>query len=212
MRALVIGGSGLVGSCLVSKLVSSEKYTSVILLVRRKQLQVHPKINEIIFDFKDQSDIPFFDKVDHVFCCIGTTIKKAGSRKNFMGIDYGIPIRFAYWSERMNVRSFSIITSMGANESSFFFYNKVKGKVENKIKKMSIPKINIFRPALILGQRLDKRPGEKLGQAIFRLINPVLIGPARKYRAIEAGQVAEGMLYHLEKKDQGVHIIESNLI
>tara|TARA_B100000886_G_C20418038_1_gene490142 strand:+ start:2035 stop:2673 length:639 start_codon:yes stop_codon:yes gene_type:complete len=212
MRALVIGGTGLVGSYLVKELIASEIHTFVTLLVRKKQLQAHPKINEIIFDFKDQSDIPFFDKVDQVFCCIGTTIKKAGSRKNFMDVDYGIPIRFAYWSERMRVRSFSIITSMGANESSMFFYNKVKGKVENEIKKVSIPKINIFRPALILGERLDKRPGEKLGQVIFRLINPILIGYARRYRAIEARQIARGMLYHLETTDQGVHIIESNLI
>ena len=212
MKVLVIGGTGLVGSCLVKELVDSEKYTSVILLVRQKQLEDHPKINEIVFDFNDQSDIVLLDKVDHVFCCIGTTIKKAGSKKNFMEVDYGIPIRFAYWSERMNIQSFSIITSMGANESSRVFYNKVKGKVENKIKKMKIPNINIFRPALILGARSEKRPGEKLGQIIFRLINPILVGPAKKYRGIEAKRIARGMLSHLETKNQGVHIIESNLI
>jgi len=213
MNALVVGGTGLVGRHLVKALLDSDAFSLVTVVVRKKFFKKHPKLKEILFNFNDKKSLESLEAPDHLFCCIGTTIKKAGSQKKFKDVDFGIPLLFGNWSERSNVRSFSIVTSMGADRGSKIFYNRVKGEVENKIKKMSIPKINIFRPSLILGNRDESRPGEKLAQVVFKIINPLFFGPVKKYKAIEAKKIATGMVYYLEKDmGGGTHIIESDMI
>tara|TARA_B100001250_G_C19647270_1_gene720975 strand:- start:23 stop:676 length:654 start_codon:yes stop_codon:yes gene_type:complete len=213
MNALVVGGTGLVGRHLVKVLLDSNAFSLVTVVVRKKYFKKHPKLKEILLNFNDKKSLEGLEAPDHLFCCIGTTIKKAGSQKKFKDVDFGIPLLFGNWSERNNVRSFSIVTSMGADRGSKIFYNRVKGEVENKIKKMSIPKINIFRPSLILGNRDESRPGEKLAQVVFKIINPLFFGPVKKYKAIEAKKIAVGMVYYLEKDmGGGTHIIESDMI
>ena len=213
MNALVVGGTGLVGRHLVKVLLDSDAFSLVTVVVRKKYFKKHPKLKEILLNFNDKKSLEGLEAPDHLFCCIGTTIKKAGSQKKFKDVDFGIPLLFGNWSERNNVRSFSIVTSMGADRGSKIFYNRVKGEVENKIKKMSIPKINIFRPSLILGNRDESRPGEKLAQVVFKIINPLFFGPVKKYKAIEAKKIAVGMVYYLEKDmGGGTHIIESDMI
>lgn len=213
MNALVVGGTGLVGRHLVKALLDSDAFSLVTVVVRKKHFKKHPKLKEILLNFNDKKSLEGLENPDHLFCCIGTTIKKAGSQKKFKDVDFGIPLLFGNWSERNNVRSFSIVTSMGADRDSKIFYNRVKGEVEDKIKKMSIPKINIFRPSLILGNRDESRPGEKLAQAVFKIINPLFFGPVKKYKAIEAKKIAAGMVYYLEKDmGGGTHIIESDMI
>tara|TARA_B100000700_G_scaffold27539_1_gene26355 strand:- start:1146 stop:1799 length:654 start_codon:yes stop_codon:yes gene_type:complete len=213
MNALVVGGTGLVGRHLVKALLDSDTFSFVTVVVRKKHFKKHPKLKEVLFNFNDNSLLEGLDAPDHLFCCIGTTIKKAGSQKEFKDVDFGIPLLFGNWAERNNVNSFSIVTSMGADRKSKIFYNRVKGEVENKVKKMSIPKINIFRPSLILGNRDESRPGEKLAQIIFKVINPLFFGPLKKYKAIEAKKIAMGMVYYLEEDmGGGTHIIESDMI
>ena len=213
MNALVVGGTGLVGRHLVKVLLGSDTFSLVTVVVRKKCFKKHPKLREILFNFNDKKSLESLEVPDHLFCCIGTTIKKAGSQKKFKDVDFGIPLLFGNWAERNNVNSFSIVTSMGADRKSKMFYSRVKGEVENKIKKMSIPKINIFRPSLILGNRDESRPGEKLAQIIFKVINPLFFGPLKKYKAIEAKKIAMGMVYYLEEDmGGGAHIIESDMI
>ncbi len=213
MNALVVGGTGLVGRHLVKVLLGSDTFSLVTVVVRKKCFKKHPKLREILFNFNDKKSLESLEVPDHLFCCIGTTIKKAGSQKKFKDVDFGIPLLFGNWAERNNVNSFSIVTSMGADRKSKMFYSRVKGEVENKIKKMSIPKINIFRPSLILGNRDESRPGEKLAQIIFKVINPLFFGPLKKYKAIQAKKIAMGMVYYLEEDmGGGAHIIESDMI
>ena len=213
MNALVVGGTGLVGRHLVKVLLGSDTFSLVTVVVRKKCFKKHPKLREILFNFNDKKSLENLEVPDHLFCCIGTTIKKAGSQKKFKDVDFGIPLLFGNWAERNNVNSYSIVTSMGADRKSKIFYNRVKGEVENKIKKMSIPKINIFRPSLILGNRDESRPGEKLAQIIFKVINPLFFGPLKKYKAIQAKKIAMGMVYYLEEDmGGGAHIIESDMI
>ena len=213
MNALVVGGTGLVGRHLVKVLLGSDTFSLVTVVVRKKCFKKHPKLREILFNFNDKKSLESLEVPDHLFCCIGTTIKKAGSQKKFKDVDFGIPLLFGNWAERNNVNSFSIVTSMGADRKSKMFYSRVKGEVENKVKKMSIPKINIFRPSLILGNRDESRPGEKLAQIIFKVINPLFFGPLKKYKAIQAKKIAMGMVYYLEEDmGGGAHIIESDMI
>ena len=211
-KALIIGSNGLVGSYLVQELLDSEKFESVIVLVRKSFFNPHPKLKEIIFDFENETAIKSLEPVNHIFCCLGTTIKKAGSKEAFRFVDYELPLRFALWAEKTNANSFSVVTAMGANSNSSIFYNKVKGKIEDELKKMTIPIIQIFQPSLIMGPRLEFRLGEILGKFFMTLINPFMIGPLKKYRGIHAKTIAQGMTFHLDNNRQGVSVFESDKI
>ena len=152
------------------------------------------------------------DAADHVFCCLGTTIKVAGSKKAFRHVDFELPLMFAQWAASTNAKSFSIVTSMGANANSSIFYNKVKGEVEGEIKKLDIPIIQIFQPSLIMGQRKEFRIGELLGKAFMTLINPLLIGSVKKFRGIHAEKIAKGLVRHLQNPILGISVFESDQI
>ena len=209
---LIIGSTGFVGSYLVQELLDSSDYDSVTALVRKPSFESHPKLKEIVFDFENESEIENLALVNHVFCCLGTTIKTAGSKEAFRFVDYELPLRFAQWAEKMKADSFSIVTAMGANSGSSIFYNQVKGDIENKIKKMSIPKIQIFQPSLIMGPRKESRFGELIGKGIMTLLNPIMIGPAKKYRGIHAKTIAQGMVFHLANSGSGLSVFESDQI
>lgn len=210
--AIIIGSTGLVGSNLVLELLDSPKFDSVIALVRKPFFDSHLKLKEIIFDFENKTAIESLEPVNHIFCCLGTTIKKSGSKEAFQIVDFELPLRFARWAEKTNANSFSIVTAMGANSNSSIFYNKVKGEIEDELKKMSIPKIHIFQPSLIMGRRLELRIGEMVGKMFMNLINPLMIGFLKKYRGIHAQTIAKGMLDHLDKSEHGVTVYESDKI
>jgi len=210
--ALVIGGTGLVGNHLVDQLIISDSFSSVVALVRKKSLEPSNKLKEIVFDFENQDSIDHIKKAEHVFCCLGTTIKKAGSKPAFKFVDYDIPLLFGKWAEGIGASSYSIVTAMGANPSSIIFYNRIKGLIEEEIKKLKIPTIQIFQPSLIMGKRKEFRAGELSAKVIFSFLNPLLIGKAKKYRPINARTIARGMLYELKKGNQGTTTVPSHLI
>ena len=211
-KVLILGSTGLVGKHVLQEVVKSDRFSSVTALVREKQFHSEGKVKEIVFDFKNQLLLESLQPVHHVFCCLGTTIKKAGSKKNFRFVDYDLPLRFAKWAEQTKAESFSIITSMGADAMSNFFYNKVKGEIEDEIIKLNIPTIKIFRPSLIMGKRDELRIGELIGKTIFFFVNPIMIGSAKKYKGIKAKMIAKGMIYHLNKNQKGLTIINSDEI
>ncbi|MBI89523.1 MAG: nucleoside-diphosphate sugar epimerase [Candidatus Marinimicrobia bacterium] len=212
VSGMVVGSTGLVGKHLVKEMSASGRFNSIIALVRKKQFDHVAGVEEKITIFSDNESLEKLKTVDHVFCCLGTTIKKAGSKKTFKVVDLEIPFQLAKWAEKRKVKSFSIITSMGANPNSKIFYNRIKGRVEKEISKLSIPKIHIFRPSLILGKRDEFRLGELCGKSIFKILSPLLIGSLARFKAIHARDIARGMLLHLSDPREGVKIIESNSI
>jgi len=205
--ALVIGATGLVGAKVVAKLLASEKYSHVKVLTRKPFTGSHPKLESIIFDF-DHPDVALVE-ADDIFCCLGTTMKKAGSKDAFYLVDYTYPMEVAKIALANGAKRFAIITAMGADYTSLFYYNQVKGKVEESLRKLGYETLLIFRPSLLVGARQESRFGEKAGEWLSKLFRFVI--PA-KYRAIEADKVAEAMVSITSSNVKGTLVYESDLM
>ena len=210
--AIVVGSTGLVGKHLIDTLINSNTFDSVIALVRSPYFKDYKKIEEVVLDFNKKDPFKGLKKADHVFCCLGSTIRKAGSKKEFRFVDFDLPALFAKWAEQNNCDTFSLVSSIGADSSSKIFYNKTKGEVEEEIRNRNFLKIQIFRPSIILGKRNEFRPGELLGKGIFTLLSPLMIRTLKKYKAIHARDIAQGMVGHLFKDQYGVKVFESDEI
>jgi len=210
--ALVLGSTGLVGGLLLDKLLSGKDYDSVSILVRREIPIHYPGLQQHVVDFDKLKDRPELFKADHVFCCLGTTIKKAKTKEAFRKVDYEYPVMAAEMALKKGAQKFMIITALGANPKSKIFYNRVKGEVESSVSKMPFEAVHIFRPSLLLGERQEKRAGEKTGIAFYNLLSPLFIGPLKKYRGISAEAVALVMKDRAKSNDQGVCIHESSEI
>ena len=197
---------------LLDLLLQDSFYSKVYVVVRTLTGLTHPSCEEHIIDFDCLDEYRFLFDVDDVYCCLGTTIKKAGSKEKFRYVDLELPVSFAMWAEQKMVESYSIVTALGADSSSKIFYNQVKGEVEDEIKKRNIPKIQIFQPSLILGKRTEVRFGEIIWKVLFKCINPLFLGPLKKYRGIRADVIAKGMVNHLKNSQNGISVFESHLI
>lgn len=192
--ALVVGATGLVGTELVKLLCNDEKYDMVKVIVRRPLTYSHPKLVVLVREFEHitQEDV---GEVKDVFCCLGTTIKKAGSRETFKKVDFTYPQSIAALAKKQKVEHFLIISAMGADENSSFFYSRVKGLIEKELIAMDFPQLSILRPSLLTGERNEFRLGETFGAIVFKVINPILVGPLEKYRSIPGKQVAFAMKF-----------------
>lgn len=190
--AIVVGGTGLVGTALVKLLCDSEEYVSVTVLSRRKLDFEHPKLTVKVrsFDQLEEKDIDF---AHEVFCCLGTTMKKAKTKEQFEKIDVEYPLHIASLAKKCGIMHFIIISAIGASEKSAFYYNKVKGKLERELMALELPQLSIVRPSLLVGDRMEFRLGEKTGEWLLKGLNPFFIGPLKKYRPIEATQLALAM-------------------
>ncbi len=207
--AIVVGATGLTGSSLIEQLCENDEYVSVIVIVRRELQYKHPKLEVKIrnFDTLEEKDIEF---AHELYCCLGTTIKKAGAREAFEKVDFEYPLAIASLAKKQGIPHMLVITAMGANEQSRFYYNRVKGKLENALIELGLQRLSIIRPSLLVGQREEFRLGEKVGEKLLKLANPLLIGPLKRSRAIEASQVAKAMIViALHGKKQSVTIYPS---
>ncbi len=210
--ALILGATGLVGGELLALLLADPEYRQVTVLVRRNLPQTHPKLAQRVVDFKDLARGADAFLVDDVFCCLGTTIKKAGSQEAFRVVDYAYPLESAKLAVRQGAGQYLIITALGANARSSVFYNRVKGEVEEAISKLPIKSLHIFRPSLLLGNRQESRPGEKIAIAVMKPLGFLLAGPLKKYRGIEARTVAQAMLRTAKRNLPGRHAYDSDVI
>jgi len=203
--ALVLGASGLIGSEVLSLCLGSGHYDRVIAPVRRPLNIIHEKLSEMVIDF----DMPPWETlfpVDHVYCCLGTTIKKAGSQENFRKVDHDYPLAFGGAAKKWNASVFGVVTAAGSNAHSKIFYNKVKGELEDNLKSLNLNTTLVFQPSLLLGDREEFRMGEKIGSGIAKLtgwITPL------SYRAITGKSVAQSMVKETNDSKIGFHIISN---
>ncbi len=210
--AILVRASGLVGGELLNLLLHGEAYSKVIVMGRRSLNLEHPKLEEIIVDFDllDQYKESF--RVDEVFCCLGTTIKKAKSKEAFKKVDVDYVLGLAKIAKEMKVEKFLIVSSMGANQKSSIFYSKMKGLVEESLKEIGFNFLHIFRPSLLLGQRQEVRSGESAAAFLSKGLSFLLIGGLRKYKPIQAKSVAKGMYNAALYTNAGYHTYMSDEI
>jgi uncharacterized protein YbjT (DUF2867 family) len=210
--ALILGATGLVGNELVKILLQQNQYEKIHLLVR-KPIENHSLSCEVhVVDFDQLHNYAELFRVSDVYCCLGTTIKKAKSKEAFRKVDYEYPIEAAKLASNCGSEKFLIITAMGANADSSIFYNQVKGQVEEALAKLSLPSVHIFRPSLLLGDRKEFRFGEKIAEKASVFLNLLMVGPLRPYKAIEARTVAAAMAAAAANEKSGVNIYPSHVI
>ena len=210
--ALIAGSTGLVGQELLQLLLTSKHYEKVICLNRKPQNILNPKLEELIFSFEDAEAYKNLPEADDVFCCLGTTIKKAGSQKAFQQVDYQYPLNLAEAMIKKGAKNFHVVTAMGADANSSVFYNKVKGALEDALKKLTFEQVFIYRPSLLVGDRKENRFGEKLAIFIMPKFEFLLQGSLKKYRSIAVKDVAKAMLVVAEKNTPKQNIFLSNEI
>jgi uncharacterized protein YbjT (DUF2867 family) len=203
--ALLAGGTGLVGSQLLQLLLESPRYSKVIALTR-SDLPAHPKLVQLKIEFNSMGERSSGLKADDVFCCLGTTMAKAGSKEQFYQVDFYYPLLLAKLSKAEGAKQYMLVSAMGANKKSSIYYNQVKGEIEEAIQDVGFASTHIVRPSLLIGPRSEKRAGEDSAKFLYRYFGFLI---PRKYKAIEARKVASAMLAFAEKEQKGVFIHES---
>jgi len=201
--SLVIGSTGLIGKKLIFEL--AKKDSEVIAIARRPISNLPKNVSLLNINFDDFLENGILPSCDHIYICLGTTIKKAGSQSEFKKVDFDYCVSFAKKARKAGATKISLVSSVGANPYVKNFYLKIKGEVEEEIKKIDFHYINIFRPSLLLGSREENRFLEKIGQNLSPFINLFLIGFLRKYRSIKSSNVAYCMANY--KQSGGVRYL-----
>lgn len=211
-QALLAGSTGLIGKQLLQLLLANKIYSVVISISRRSTGIRHKKLNEIIIPFDRINEVAGKLVADDVFICLGSTMKKAGSKEVFERFDYAYPLQIASIALENGADQLSIITAIGANSSSNFFYNRVKGDLELAIMDLKYKTINILRPSLLIGEREDMRYIENTAQKFYKSLGWAFVGAAKKYKAIDGETVAKAMQNIAQSNSSGINIFNSDEI
>ncbi|HTL69591.1 MAG TPA: NAD(P)H-binding protein [Lacunisphaera sp.] len=211
--AFIAGASGLVGRHLLRELLAAGEYDRVVAFVRRPLGVVDPRLVEVTTDFTGLDRVADGMACDDAFCCLGTTRWRAGSRAGFRAVDHGAVLAFAWAARRAGAQRLFLVSALGANSASHFFYHRVKGETEEALYVLGFRTLAIFRPSLLLGRRGEFRLGETLSAALLWFGEPLLRGPLRKYRAIGADVVARAIVRcSFGRQAEGVLVFPSNEI
>jgi len=209
--ALLFGASGLVGSHLLNQLISNNNYSKIKLFVRSTIDITDLKIEIIQTDFNNLENHREDIKGDDCFFCIGTTKKNSPDKNEYQRVELEVPKQIAQIAKSNLVNSFIFVSSGYADPKSSGDYLKFKGEVEEELKRLNFPKLGVIRPSFLLGDRKEKRLGEKIGIFIFKLLSPLFLGPLKKMKPIHSEIVAKAMLKICEDEQQQV-VFESNEI
>lgn len=207
--ALVAGASGLVGGHVLRLLLEDRAYERVTVLARRALPLTHRRLVQDVVDFDHLAEHAGFPRVDDVFCCLGTTLRKAGTQDAFRKVDFDYVCALARAASRHRASQFLLTSSIGANPRSRVFYSRVKGEVEDAVSRLPFDGIHVFRPSLLVGRRSDTRTGERVAVVLSRAMAWALVGPLRRYRPIPAPMVAGAMVRVAAAARRGAHVYES---
>ncbi|MBX4271384.1 NAD-dependent epimerase/dehydratase family protein [Clostridium estertheticum] len=210
--ALVVGATGLVGGNLVNMLLEAPEYEKVIVWVRKSTVINNKKLEEKIINFELLDTYKLEDTVNHIFCCLGTTIKKAKSKEAFKKVDLEYVVSLAMKAKKNDVSQFLVISAMGSDVKSAVFYNKVKGQMENELSNLGLRGLKIFRPSLLLGDRTEFRFGEKAAEVVSKCIPFIFNGALKKYKPVYGNTVAKAMYKVAIEEKSGIEAFNSEVI
>lgn len=204
LTAIIAGATGLVGGECLAHLLQENRYRRVIVLARRDTgvATGSAKVEPVIVDFGHLEDVARRLRGDHVFCALGTTIRKAGSQQAFRRVDHDFVLRLAEITRDGGAVHFSVVSALGSSRTSPFFYSRVKGEMEAGLRGLGWPSLAIFRPSVISGERGESRPLERLGERMLRL------APAT-WRPVAARDIAAAMVATALESPPGVTVVES---
>ncbi|MEO8101319.1 MAG: NAD(P)H-binding protein [Betaproteobacteria bacterium] len=207
--ALIAGASGLTGHEVLKLLLADTRYRQVYALVRTRTLPSHSRLKEIVVDF---ANLPPLPPADDVYCCLGTTLRKAGSQAAFREVDRDYVVNLAAAAKRAGTRRFLVVSAIAASPTSAVFYSRVKGEMEAAVEDASYDQLHVLQPSFLLGNRRESRVGEKFAIAATSIIAPLMRGPASKYRPIDAGTLARAMIQAAWTRSSGTTRYQSNEI
>lgn len=207
--ALVVGATGLIGSHILELLINNPQYSTVYVAGRRKPAVSSPKLVFLPTEITQMGQWAI-DQIDDIYCTLGTTIKKAKSQEAFRMVDFDAVVELGQWAKTHHANHFAVVSSIGANAATNNFYLKTKGQMEQRLKQLGLPCLIIVRPSLLLGKRAEIRLGEKIGEIVSLVLDPLLRLIAPKYRAIKAEKVARAMVALCETKQGDTFIVESH--
>ena len=209
--ALLFGASGLVGGHLLDQLISNNNYSKIKVFVRSVPEIIDPKIEIFETDFNNLENHKEDIKGDDSFYCIGTTKQNSSDKNEYKRVELEIPKQIAQIAKANSVNSFVFVSSGYADPKSSGDYLKFKGEVEEELKRLNFPKLGIMRPSFLLGDRKEKRIGEKIGIFVFKLLSPLFLGPLKKMKPIHSATVAKAMIA-ITQNNSSKTIFESNEI
>jgi len=208
MIATIIGSTGLTGSLLLRLLLADPAITQVISISRRSPNLASTKLSEILID--DLAALPSLEpdiQGDMYFCCLGTTIRAAGSKENFRKVDHAAIVDFATIAKAHNARSLTLVSAAGASAQSRVFYSQIKGRTEDEVRALGLRSLTIFRPALLTGPRHEFRFGELIATATLAPLSKLLPAASRKRLITPADALARRMLSEGKMAAGGVRVI-----
>ncbi|WP_137936535.1 NAD(P)H-binding protein [Chitinivorax sp. B] len=209
---LIVGASGLTGRALLDLALEDPVIERVIVWVRQPLGIQHPKLSELTIDFNELEHYRSQLHADAVLCCLGTTIKQAGSEARFKTVDYFYPLQLAMMAKMNGIHRFAVISSLGANAQSPNFYLRTKGQLEKALVALAFDRLVVVRPSLLAGARHEFRLGERIGLVLGKLLSGLLRGSLARYRPIPVQAVAWNLLEAI-KEDNGQTItLESEIL
>ena len=209
--ALVFGSTGLVGGHLLDQLIKNENYNKIKLFVRSEIIINDLKVEIVKTDFNNMEKHKEEMTGDHCYFCIGTTKKNSPDKDEYRRVELDLPKQIAQITKSNSVNSFVFVSSGYADPNSSGDYLKFKGLVEEELKRLSFNKLGIMRPSFLIGDRKEKRLGEKLGIFVFKLLSPLFLGPLKKMKPIQSEKVAKAMI-KISNGDFRQQVFESNEI
>ncbi len=206
--ALLAGATGLVGSHVLECLLADATWSHVVTVGRRTTPERHEKLEQRVLDIGAIEGLGDLPHADDVFCCLGTTIKRAGSQQAFRRVDHDFVVGLARAGLRLGATQFLLVSAIGADPESRVFYSRVKGEAEAAVRKMPYRAIQIFRPSLLLGERSEFRLGERIAMVGAPLLRLLLVSRLRRYRPIPARDVARAMVRVAREAPRGPNVLE----
>lgn len=201
--ALLAGTTGLIGSQLLDLLLKHDAYSSVVAISRKPLAVTHPKLTNMVCELAEIPTTLQTVKADDVFCCLGTTMRKAKTKEAFRAVDYDAPLALAHVAKQNEASKYLLVSALGANKNSSIFYNQVKGEVEEAISKVGFESYHILQPSLLTGPRQEQRAGEGAAQTFYKIFGFLI---PKKYASIESIKVARALIAYAQQTTPGQHI------